>query len=308
MGMPESTFRNISQIIAVGDVHGNYAGFRSILQYCGVIDKKERWMARDTHLVQLGDVLGRGGEPGKIFRLLKRLEEEAPKFGSRVHLLLGNHEAMSMRGLLMYNTVAEFEDLARENFLDAPAGKTGAWEETGSEAEAKFGKRLAMMGCREFQDCLSPAGKVGHWLAHHDSAVTINDCLFVHGGLNREYGFQPLDRINEQVRTELSARPDPEKGASVMLGRDGPQWNRDFPLRPSPEKEKELEEVLDYHRCHRMVVGHTPTSCIDPAMAGRILPLYGGKLYCIDTGIGNAYGGNLSALRIADRGLSAVYP
>jgi hypothetical protein len=306
--MPESSFRNISQIIAVGDVHGNYPGFRAILQYCGIIDKKERWTARDTHLVQLGDILGRGGEPGKIFQLLKRLEQEAPKFGSRVHLLLGNHEAMTMRGLLMYNTVEEFQDLARENLLDGPSGRSGAGDDPAAETETKFGKRLAMMGCREFQESLSPAGQLGQWLGHHDSAVAINGCLFVHGGLNREYGFQSLDRINEQVREELCAQPAPDKGAGIMLGRDGPQWNRDFPLRPSPEKERELEEVLDFHGCHRMVVGHTPTSCIDPGMAGRILPLYGGKLYCIDTGIGKAYGGNLSALRIADRGLSAVYP
>ena len=27
--------------------------------------------------MQLGDILGRGGEPGKIFKLLKRLETEA---------------------------------------------------------------------------------------------------------------------------------------------------------------------------------------------------------------------------------------
>ena len=40
---------------------------------------------------------------------------------------------------------------------------------------------------------------------------------------------------------------------------------------------------------HPMVVGHTPTHCIDPTRAGRNVPLYGDPLNCIDTGIGKTY-------------------
>ena len=122
-----TTFNGINQVIAVGDLHGNYDGLRAILIRCGVLDKKDRWIAKNTHLVQLGDVLGRGGEPGKIFRLLKRLEQEAPDFGSQVHLLLGNHEAMSISGMLMYNTVEEFRDLAGEDWLEPPSDGS-SWE------------------------------------------------------------------------------------------------------------------------------------------------------------------------------------
>jgi hypothetical protein len=56
-----------------------------------------------------------------------------------------------------------------------------------------------------------------------------------------------------------------------------------------------------------MVVGHTPTSCISPSQSGRILPLYGDRLYCIDTGIGTTYGGHLSALSLERGSLSALY-
>src|SRR3954452_16451359 len=116
--MSQSVFSEVGRIIAVGDLHGNYAGFKRILHETGLVDKRGHWRAKDTHLVQLGDVLGRGGEPGKIFRLLKRLEQEAVEFESRVHLLLGNHEAMSMSGLLIYNTLEEFQDLADQNLLN----------------------------------------------------------------------------------------------------------------------------------------------------------------------------------------------
>jgi hypothetical protein len=92
-----------------------------------------------------------------------------------------------------------------------------------------------------------------------------------------------------------------------MLRRDGPQWNRDFTLRRNAAREAELGEVLDYHGCSRMVVGHTPTSCIDPSRAGKIVPLYGDRLYCIDTGIGKTYGAKLSALNVERGAASALY-
>ena len=304
--MEKSAYRGIRQVIAIGDLHGNYAGFKTILRRCGLIGRHDAWIARDTHLVQMGDVLGRGGEPGKIFRLLRRLEQEAPESGSRVHLLLGNHEAMSMRGLLAYNTLQEFQDMADAGLLDAPDDKAARAAE--AALPEKLRNRLTTLGCREFQVSLSPVGKIGAWLACHDSVVTINGCLFVHGGLTRQYGLQPLEDLNEQVRAELKAPISAEAGGGKILSRNGPQWNRDLPLRPSPEKRRELEEVLDFHDCTRMVVGHTVTSSIDASKVGCILPLYEGKLYCIDTGIGKAYGGNLSALRLSNNALSMVYP
>jgi len=173
--------------------------------------------------------------------------------------------------------------------------------------DAKLDKRLDMLGCREFRATLSPWGKVGKWLGAHDSAVIVNDSLFVHGGLNREHGCRPLDDLNRQVREELGTFAPPDASRDIMLKRDGPQWNREFTLRPNADKGKELAEVLDFHGCRRMVVGHTPTSCIQPSQAGRILPMYDEKLLCVDTGIGLSYGGNLSALSLEAGKASALY-
>lgn len=312
--MGKAAGRKSGRIVAIGDLHGNYAGLHRILQKTGILDRRDRWVAHDTRLVQLGDILGRGGEPGKIFRLLKRLEQEAPRYGSSVHVLLGNHEAMSMSGMLMYNTLEEFRDLAEEDLLETARG--GAPREDrdrgASPAELRMGRRLDLMGCREFRDSLAPEGKVGHWLAHHDTAVSLDGNLFVHGGLNREYGLMPLDALNDKVRREIFASdgegPDWTAGGEIMLRRDGPQWNRDLPLRPDAGKAEVLEEVLAYHGCARLVVGHTPTSCIDPDRAGRIIPLYGGRLWCVDTGIGKAYGQRLSALVIQGDTVTAEYP
>jgi hypothetical protein len=302
--MSQSVFSEAGRVVAVGDLHGNYAGLRRILAETGIIDRRGHWQARDTHLVQLGDILGRGGEPGKIFKLLRRLETEAPGFGSRVHVLLGNHEAMSISGMLMYNTLEEFRDLAEEEFLEDGARLAASWQ---AEApDAKLGKRLDMLGAREFRSALSPQGKVGAWLMGHNAAVAIGGHLFVHAGLNRAHGRMPLDHLNARLRAALA-----DDGAchpeDSPLRRDGPQWNRDYTLRPGPERGEELDEVLAYHGCRRMVVGHTPTSCIAPGQAGRIVPLYDGKLYCIDTGIGKTYGGHLSALSLERGAVKALY-
>lgn len=313
--MSQSVFNGVGRIVAIGDLHGNEPGFRSILQETGLTDRHGDWIARDTHLVQLGDILGRGGEPGKIFKLLKRLEVEAPAFGSKVHVLLGNHEAMSMSGLILYNTLEEFQDLAAQELLESPDMHAAAmdlpqpdWTPVGGNAitEQKLRKRLEILGCREFRAALSPHGKVGSWLAERDSAVSINGCLFVHGGLNREHGCMPLDDLNDKVRSTLRAGKAPDAGRDIMLKRDGPQWNREFTLRPTERRRMEFLEVLDFHGCDTMVVGHTPTYCIDPSRAGRIVSLYGERLYCIDTGIGKTYGENLSAL-ILERGTASAH-
>jgi hypothetical protein len=315
-------------VVAIGDLHGNYEGFRRILGETGLIDGKGAWVAHDTHLVMMGDVLGRGGEPGKIFALARRLEAEAPARASRVHLLLGNHEAMAILGDLRYNTLEEFRDLAAEDWAMAPAetapgpapgspsvpapgtrdaAADGAEARTAAPEgpEAKLRRRLDMLGAGDFREALSPRGAAGAWLLSHASAISIDGTLFVHGGLNRAHGRMPLDEINAGVRAHLAAPGDGERGAAMR--RDGPQWNREFTLRPGAGRGEELEEVLAYHACARMVVGHTPTSCIADGRAGQVMPMYGGRLYCIDTGIGRAYGGHLGALGLSGGAPEPIY-
>jgi len=231
----QSAYADPGWILVIGDLHGNHAGLRRILLETGLIDGKGRWTARDTHLVLMGDVLGRGGEPGKIFELVRRLETEAPALGSRVHLLLGNHEALALLGILRYNTLEEFRDVAA---ADWSPGRPEAGEpaEEESELDAKFGKRLDMLGARAFQMALSPRGGMGAWLLAHASAIALNGHLFVHGGLNRAHGLLPLPELNALVRSGIAAAAERPEGGAPLRG-DGPQWNRDYILDPGPERE-----------------------------------------------------------------------
>ena len=86
------------RIVAIGDIHGNYDGFVSILQRAGLVDDDVHWIGGDTTFVQTGDIFDRGLEVFEVLGLLKRLEKEAAAAGGEVIVLLGNHEGMNLVG------------------------------------------------------------------------------------------------------------------------------------------------------------------------------------------------------------------
>ena len=86
------------RIVAIGDIHGNYDGFVSILQRAGLVDDETRWIGGDTTFVQTGDIFDRGIEVFEVLDLLMRLQKEAEAAGGKVIVLLGNHEGMNLVG------------------------------------------------------------------------------------------------------------------------------------------------------------------------------------------------------------------
>ena len=122
----QDTFNGVERIVAVGDVHGDFGAFVSVLRDAGVIDAKNKWIGGKTHLVQTGDVLDRGPDSRKVMDLLQALEKQAPKAGGRVHSLLGNHEVMNMYGDLRYVIPAEF---AAFKTNDSEQTREAFWEQ-----------------------------------------------------------------------------------------------------------------------------------------------------------------------------------
>jgi len=47
------------RIVAVGDVHGDYERFLTILRYLEVVDQHDKWSGKVDVFVQLGDVMDR---------------------------------------------------------------------------------------------------------------------------------------------------------------------------------------------------------------------------------------------------------
>src|SRR5207244_8061981 len=49
-----------NSVVAIGDVHGDFDDFVTILQKAGLIDEQHHWTGGKTTFVQVGDLLDRG--------------------------------------------------------------------------------------------------------------------------------------------------------------------------------------------------------------------------------------------------------
>jgi len=184
--------------VAIGDVHGDYDNYLAVLQLAGIVDGRGRWIAGDTHLVQAGDIADRGPDTRRIIGHMQRLAREARRQGGRVHNLLGNHEAMNVRGDLRYVSEGEFAAFANRRSPALRDRYYRAWLETLAKADPE-GTAALPADHRQAWDLEHPLGWVEHrlawdprwdpdgelfrWALGTAVAIRINDLVFVHGGI-----------------------------------------------------------------------------------------------------------------------------
>ena len=299
------------RIVAVGDLHGDFAVWRDIAGAAGLVDSAGHWTGGSTTLVQVGDVVDRGPESLKILHDLMRLQKEAPKQGGRVVALVGNHEAMNVSGDFRYVSPADYaayiddrSELRRENVYESnkklienfyhqrdPAMNGDAIKEAWLQATP--------LGSIEHRVAWTPNGSIGRWIVGNPAIAILDGNIFLHGGISPAYVHMPIDEINRQVRAALLAHStDPQ---SIINNPQGPLWYRG--LAGSNEKgetadppvavEQQLQSILSAYGAKRIVIGHTPT------LSGIALS-HDGRLARIDTGISSVYGGKVSYLEILD--------
>src|SRR6185503_17897911 len=63
--------KTTERVVAIGDIHGAYDGFVSILRETGLLDNRDRWIGGKAILVQTGDVVDRGADSRKVLDLLR---------------------------------------------------------------------------------------------------------------------------------------------------------------------------------------------------------------------------------------------
>jgi hypothetical protein len=302
--MPADAAEPAPSIIAVGDLHGDYDAYVTILRNAKLIDAKGKWSGGDTIFVQLGDVPDRGPDTKKIIEHLMKLEKQAPKKGGRVEALIGNHEAMMVIGDLRYVTPEEYAAFAtskskrlREAYFTANVAAFGERYRAKDPALTDEGVKAAFesdtpLGWVEHQQAWAPSGKFGAWVAKHDAVLKIGDTLFVHGGIGAAFSVKPIDQLNEEVRAALKAR-----GGDILENEAGPLWHRAF-AEESPAGEADLAAALAAYGVRRIVVGHTP-------QPSGVKALYGGRVVAADTGASKFYGGTRSFVRIDASGVAA---
>ncbi len=201
-------FDDIDRVVAISDIHGAYGPMVATLQNAGVLDDELAWSGGDTHLVIVGDILDRGPESRAAMDLLMRVEDEAAIAGGKVHVLIGNHEAMNLVGDLRYVSKAEYaafadDELAEDRdtwFAAYAADRAGA--EPTEVLRADF-DRSYPIGFFAHRRAFSSKGKYGRWLSQKPVVVVINETAFVHGGVSPMIGQIGLDGVNGRLRQEL---------------------------------------------------------------------------------------------------------
>ncbi len=86
------TQKRARRLVVVGDVHGQYEPFVTILQHAGLIDTQLNWTGSGDRLIQMGDILDRGPRAEETNALLDKIQQQAARHGTEVIRLVGNHE------------------------------------------------------------------------------------------------------------------------------------------------------------------------------------------------------------------------
>jgi hypothetical protein len=307
-------WEDVERIVAIGDVHGDYDGYRKTLHLAGVTDQSGRWVAGNTHLVQTGDIPDRGPDTLRIIRHLNGLARQARRAGGRVHHLIGNHEAMNVYGDLRYVTPEEFAAFAdrrserrRQRYFEAVVDQIRN-NEPERYATLPEDFREAWMsdhppGWLEHRHAWdprwNPRGELFRWVMASNVAVQLNDLVFLHGGISQDYCHLELTELTARVHAALQL--DDAVDLDILDDQNGPLWYRGLAGIAQATEPAVVDAMLRRYDARHFVVGHTPTG-------GVIWPRHDARVILIDTGMSAYYGGHIGWLEINQGELVAGYP
>ena len=246
--MPDQ-YANVSRILAVSDIHGEYQHLLDILTAAGVVDQHGAWSWGDGHLVIVGDVCDRGTTVTECLWLIKRLEREAAGQGGAVHMLLGNHEVMVIRGDLRY---------VHERYIE------GIGYRSRVPVDELFGADT----------------ELGRWLRTRHTLLRLNSTLFIHGGVtpNLMWQYGTIDSLNVTVRSGLDYSA-PRLFFSPEIRRlyfgHGPLWYRGYIYGIENQYEAatgtQIDSILAMTGTRQIVVGHSEQDSICTYHDGRVI-------------------------------------
>lgn len=245
-----SLYTEVETIFALSDIEGNFNTLANLLQQHHILDHDLNWSFGEGHLVVVGDIFDRGNHVTEMLWLLYRLEQQAKKVGGYVHILLGNHEAMNLRGDTRYlePKYVEFAKLVEAQYgLDYPA---------------LYGSQSVM----------------GRWLRSKNVIEKIGNYLFVHAGASPELAQSglSLDEINLQAISLLEKDKSLFNATdSLLWGKQGPYWYRGYfaidEERWGPRAtQADIDQMLQVFGVEKIIVGHTHVEVPELRYKGRI--------------------------------------
>lgn len=300
---------HLERIVAIGDLHGDYAQYQALLKLNELVDDQGHWQAARTHLVQLGDVPDRGPDSLQIIRHLMQLQKEASRSGGVVHTLIGNHEAMNILGDLRHVHPGEYTALVtrksarlQKNYLAKVLAHRIKTDPILDKDQDTLMTQLATQyppGYVEHRVLWQPGGEIAKWVAGHPAVIRINRTLFCHGGINPHAELLPIEDINAGISATLRKADSPPDNPATR--EDGVLWYRGLATEDETKSLPAVEKMLSFYDVDRIVIAHTPTG-------GKIVTRFGGRVIMADTGISAFYGGHLVNLVIEGSTLYSQTP
>lgn len=280
------------RLVAIGDLHGDFEATRRVLIRVGVLsnDLEDNWVGGSTVLVQVGDQQDRGDGELQIYDLLYRLQDEAPKFGGAVRILLGNHELMNTELYLRYVTPGgfqEFEDRHQQSLPISESISDSMKQKILSLPEHKRARAWQVVSGGNLSKRISRRQHI---------ALVVGDSVFVHGGLSvdnieRHGG---IEELNEATRKYLAG--ETEIPFFLDDSKISPLWLRMYSqgdIQSEGYECRQLSKVLKLLGARRMIVGHT-------VQKEGINSRCNQQIWRADVGMSRAYGGETEALIIVE--------
>ncbi|BBM97711.1 hypothetical protein MPTK1_1g07770 [Marchantia polymorpha subsp. ruderalis] len=302
------------RLVAVGDLHGDFQKTEEVLKLANVLsDTGNKWCGGKTVLVQVGDIIDRGGGELKIYHLFEKLRREAPRHGGAVYCIHGNHEVMNMLGRFRYTSKE-----AREEFSNYHTWylTQNALKRMVKGTDLGFDYMQGMPPLEEVENiekiepqsktwnafvgrilCMRPGGPFcPRFLGHYSTLLIVGKSFFVHGGIRDEQvpnGMQDLVVYNQKVSQWVKGLCQEHQAPGFVEVKQGFVWNRDYGV-PSDIPCQNLAKLLGKFQCRRLMIGHT----IQPAGINAVCK---GKAIRIDVGMSKGCGGREpQALEVLD--------
>ena len=252
----KSTFTTKRKIAALSDIHGQYDLALKLLRNNKIIDNKLNWNFGKGHLVIVGDIFDRGEKVNEILWLIYKLEIQAKDKGGQVHFILGNHEYMVLQKDLRY-------------------------------INEKYKLSSKLIGL-EYDELYSNQTILGRWLRSKSTIIKINNNVFVHGGVSKNFIIKngvDFNRLNSIMRKHIDF---PKKEIKSMdfyelyYGSKSLIWYRGYFKRYFDKykenfTEKDMSKILKLISSDHIVVGHCSHN--------EIVQLYNKKVFGVDSSI-----------------------
>ena len=288
-------YKNVNNIVAIGDLHGDILQLITILIHSKLIKKKDslncisdndydiknwNWIGNDTYLVQLGDIFDGGGrsyedsfddQDVEIYKFLINLKKMAKEKNGNVILIIGNHEIMNFN---------KNYDYVQDKTLNK------CLTETDNDFNYKLNlKKSCNIGHRDRLFAI-PNGPLAKSMGNiMKGVVKINNNIFCHGGISERISKKyNITEINNILKLFLSGKKKyKDEIFQSIYGSNGIIWFREYSKDNSACNQ--LKNTLENLNATRMIVGHTPQK---EGITNRCQQ-FKKNLWAIDVGLSRAF-------------------